>query len=817
MEKKKILLIKLVFTILFVFTSSNVLIAQTGTIKGTVTDNSGNVLPGANVVIEGTNIGEMTNLDGYFLIKEAPVGEQKINISFVGYEAQSKTITIFEDKSIELAFTLKEDIYSLKEITVTASRRSENIQEVAQSISAISGKGLEEMGATEMEGYLKSLPGINLLSASPAQNDISIRGVAPLGGWSATVGYYIGETPLTELDLQPSFGSFDVERIEVLRGPQGTLYGEGSMGGTVKVIPNNPNVDSFQFKFDPEFSSTDKGGSNYQVNAMANIPIIKDKFAARATGFYQNNEGYINNIGIDVENVNNSEIYNGRLMLRYLATDKLYFTGSAIFNKMAIGGQYTGNENFEQITSVRENLNDNFSIYNLNAYYDFSFANLTVTGSYYNRESDRVIDLGYLVPVLDGMFGPIGLGPFTGVWTDDVRDYGVFTAESRLVSTSDGPLNWTVGVFYKNYNMKGEINGDSDPIIPDEVIGGIGASIGIPDLTGTFISNNSRDVKQLALFTEVNYDITEHFNVLGGLRLFNEKRDFSNYTGGLFNVFQTGLPPAEYTDKSDETVLNPKFTFTYNSNKGLVTYVTASKGFRSGGQNLFAAMFQGAPTSYGAETLWNYEGGLKSVISKGKLIANAAIFYNKWTDMQLRTRSFASLTVTENVGEAHTSGIDAEIIWMPIKGLSLSANGNYTKAETDTEVLLPSGNDPNTGEELFEEVPAGTQLPQVPEFSMNLAAQYKLPIKNAFLISRAEYNHTGESTSALLNAKENPSYSTLNLRVGYEYKWIEAYVFANNVSNNVIRQSYWFDDPVTGTNYVLGRPRTIGIGFRTNF
>ncbi len=186
--------------------------------------------------------------------------------------------------------------------------------------------------------------------------------------------------------------------------------------------------------------------------------------------------------------------------------------------------------------------------------------------------------------------------------------------------------------------------------------------------------------------------------------------------------------------------------------------------------------------------------------------------------MQVITRSYASLTATENVGKAHTSGFDAEISWMPLKGLLFSANGNYTVGKTDDILKLPAGVDENTGEELYDEVPKGTQLPFVPEYGVNLATQYKFKVgKGMFITPRADYNYTGKSTTALLDPEENPAYNTINLRVSFDYKWVEVYAFANNVTDERIKQTYWLEDASLGAMYAMGRPRTIGIGFRTRF
>jgi len=806
--------------ILVLLFSSQILMAQTGTIKGIVTDDGGTSLPGANILITGTETGTVTNNSGTFTLDNVPAGEQTLEVSFLGYVSQTRKVTVVDGKTIDLVFELVETDLSLGEIVVTASKRSERIQDVPQSISAISGRQLEQIGATDIRDYINTIPGVKLESPNPIENTVSIRGIAPVSGWASTIGYYVDEAPVTEFGLNPAISSFDMERIEVLRGPQGTLYGEGSMAGTIKMITNKPNVNKPEFRIDPELSSTTNGGLNYNINGMANIPLVKNKLAVRATGFYQNDDGYINNVGIGVDNVNNYQTFGGRVALRYLATEKLFFTASAIYSGSKIGGEFTANNDLEQSTSVRENLNDDYSIYNLSAFYDFKFADLTVTGSYYHHKKDQTVDLGFIIPTVDYLFGLVGEGPFDGVWTDNEEDYNVFTAEARLVSSNESRFKWTTGVFYKNYDMTGQDIGDSDPAISQETIDVLLDAMGLGGMgiEGLFVNEYSRKVQQMALFGELSYDITPKLNILGGIRLFNEKRDFTSLSNGIFPVLQTGMPPTEVEDKGDATVLNPKFVLTYKPGKSVITYLSASKGFRSGGQNLFAFMFEGAPTSYDPESLWNYELGVKSAFAKGKVIANAAFFYNSWTDMQMITRSLASLNVVENVGKAHTTGVDAEISWLPLKGLSFVVGGNYTIAKTDVEIKLPAGFDEETGEELFDVVEKGADLPFVPEYGFNVAGQYRFPVsKYSFLSARADYNYTGKSITALVDPDENPAYSTINLRVGFERKWLEAYIFVDNLLDDRIRQAFWYEDPELGTIYAMGRPRTIGFGIRTKF
>jgi outer membrane receptor protein involved in Fe transport len=814
---------KIVFILFWVFAGSQMLMAQTGSVKGTVTDELGEALPGVNIVVEGTSLGASTDDMGVFLLNNIPLGNQNLKVSFIGFEPLTKSVSIIEGKTAEVSFILKEDAFSLQEVKVTASKRIERIQEVPQSISAISGKKLEARGITDATTYIENLPGINVVQFDPTKISITIRGVAPLGGSATTVGYYLGEAPISSWTA-PATSSFDVERIEVLRGPQGTLYGEGSMGGTVKIIPNKANLTNYQFKFDPQFSST-RGGFSQQYNAMANIPIIKNKLAFRATGYYQNDDGYFDNLGTNTDKANTFDKYGGRFSLRYLASDKLFFTASAIYNKIETGGLFASNDDYEQNSTIAEPMTDKYSVYSLTANYVFSFANLTVTGTYFNQDWKQYMDLAAMAPVLNGVLEMFGLPARNTLFMDRGAEINSTTAEARLVSSTPGPLKWTVGTFYKKFKSDSYFEAGSDPEVTQEEIDMMtGVILGTPPGTikGSMYQNSIEEPQQIALFGEVSYDIGSKLNILGGLRVFNETNSFTSISDGLFSVLTTGKMPATLTQESDETVVNPKVTLTYKPTKNILTYANASRGFRRGGLNVDISMYPDVTDpSYKSESFWNYELGLKSGTTDGKLIANAAFYYNVWTDMQVITRNIANMPLTENVGQAHTTGVDLEINWLPLKGLLLTVGGNYTIAETDVDIKIPTFVDPDTGEEHFDTYEKGSSLPGIPKLSFSLAGEYKFSLsENMFLTPRVEYNYTGDKFSAipdLINGEEIPKNNITNLRLSFDYKRLGAFVYVNNLTDERVKSDFYYNDSEIGKVYWMGRPRTIGIGFRTSF
>lgn len=805
---------------------SGALFAQSVSIIGTVTDEFGNGLAGANVSLEGTTQGAATTKNGSYEIANVTPGSYTVIASYIGYKSRAKNV-IVDDNGTIANFILPASSLGLPMITVSATKREEALQDVPQSISVQTGASLEMREAKDLRDYIGSVPGVNLVSASPSVNNLSIRGITSIHGWASTVSYYIDETPITVRWRAYPTQSFDVERVEVLKGPQGTLYGEGSMGGTIRIITTKPYLSGFQAKVNPVFSSTENGGNNKTINAMVNIPLIKNKIGIRAIGFLQENDGWIKNIGNNYnpmtekvesgEKVNNYKTLGGRIQLRFLPSKNMDMLASVSLGKNESGFTSTANENLEDYTGSRQVSNDEYSLYNLTFSYSMPWANLTISGSNYKRTFDRVIDYGFVLPFLDQIFGQFGFPPFSAAWTVDNELHEILTGEARLVSTGGGPLQWTLGAFYKKYEKTWIFDADSKEHIPSDVVNAFGQYFNV-NITDVYATRDTMETAQTAVFGEVSYKLTPNLNLTVGLRFFNESRFANSWNGGLFPLLLVGVPEMGVDLSEKASVVNPKLTIGYRASDNILTYATVAGGFRSGGENIFYEFFPGVAISYKPEKLMNQELGIKSSWLNNRLTANGSLYYNKWTDMQVQSRAFQTQAAIENVGEAHTSGFEGEVIWLVSKGLEISFGGTWIDAKTDIDLALPMGDDSS-----YTNVPSGTQLPNVPESSYDFGAQYSLPITSKLNITGGvDYSYTESSFHTLLSpatgeAQSNQAYSNLNLRLAVQSGFWEASAFVHNAADVRSMQQFQYENAEVGKVYSISPPRTIGLGLRLKF
>ena len=665
----------------------------------------------------------------------------------------------------------------LEEVLVTATRREQSLQEVPLAISAITGESLRKLGLDDFSDYLTRVPGVSFQRNNETGSSISIRGIGAIDGVAGTVAVYIDEAPISGGNGQvPNIRTFDVERVEVLRGPQGTLYGEGSLGGTIKYIMNKPDATAFGARIEGDVSNISHGGTEFGLNGMINLPLIEDKLAVRVSGLYRDADGWIDMpelIGGGAKDVNDTRVDNWRLALRYMPVDELTLDASVIYNETDIGAGQASTKDWKSNAFNADVASDEWVQANFTLTYDFGWAELVSATSYWGREEFHLFDLGELAPVfgIENVYVPV----------DSEEDR--FTQEIRLSSNTDQALDWTVGLFYKNNERDDLATVASEPDLPFTI----------------FEQDGTVETTQKAIFGELGYQFTDRWHASLGLRWFDEEVDSDVFVNDFGSVTRD-------TDTSSSDDVHPKVSVKYDISEDAMVYATTSQGFRSGGVNL---IFNDptAEAAYGPDTLVNYEVGTKTTWLEGRLTANAAIFRQDWSDVQ----ALGADEFVTNAGDAHSQGIELEIVAMLFESLQLSFAGAYI----DEAVL----------DEDFAEAPKGSELSDVSDINYNVSLDHYYTFSNGLdLVSNINYNYVGESWPGLVpkgtsTSIKNRSYGLLSLNVGVAGEKWSVTLFGDNLTDEYaeyLRYDIFVEEHLQG-HADAARPRTVGLRFGMDF
>lgn len=741
---------------------------------------------------------------------------------------------------------------ALEEITVTATKRETGLQDVPISISAVSGESLENVGIEDFDDLVSAVPSLSMKSSGPGRTQLNIRGIAAATGFAPTVSYYIDEMPISTISSgsSTSFAQtvispkmFDLDRVEVLRGPQGTLFGSSAMGGTVRLITNQPSMDGFVAKVAGDVSSTTDGGMNFGLNGMANL-VLGDNAALRLVGSNTTRDGYIDRVFDDgegnsgrVSDVDSEETNSLRASLRFNVTDTFYVQPTYFYQKMEMDGKpnFDGPDsdplNQYRRFDAAEPFDDEFTMASLTANNDFDSFSVMFNYSQLDRDLVNVEDMTDAVDFLGqpGIFG-YGLAPEAN-YVDEWIELDDETIELRVTSNSDSDLQWLLGYYSKdatstaNYRMQRGFEFVTD--------------LGIANTRD--VSNYEED----AFFGEASLAFAEAFEFTLGLRTLDY--DFSQQKedwGYVYDPGAGGLPEDEASTldvSASDSETHYRATLAWNAFDAGQLYLTSSDATRPGGgnrsiprstdpddgnayfcdQELTALGIVGNPTSYAGDSVENLEFGIKAQPTDA-LRLNAAIYKIDWTDIQQRvsTSGACGFNFTANLGEAESTGVEAEIIAAISDQVTLSAGVGYTKSEL-TETIEQLG------------ITSGDLLPDVPELTMSANIDWTRPLGTGemFLIGNVNYvdetleifGSASDDVSGLLIDSGNvkPDYTLLNLRVGFisDSNW-KASLYIDNATDEEAYYSYNDAIVVNVPGFdrtARNRPRTIGLSAQFDF
>ena len=749
----------------------------------------------------------------------------------------------------------------LEEIVITASRREKNLNDTPISVAAIGSEEIDRKNISEMNDYLRLIPGVNLVDQGVGRNQVIMRGIAvdpqrSARASSSTVGIYFGEVPLVSLSAlggSPDLKMIDLERVEVLRGPQGTLFGSGALSGAVRNIPNAPVLDELSGSFKTGYSKTNEyGDDNTKFEGVINVPV-SDSVAIRAVAYHHRTSGYVRNItgtqlannGIvagdeniggsrpnilaqdavgefggaglyrDMDNVGETTYDGARLSILWQPTDDLGVNLTHIYQDVEQVGQpyvtlntrgYTQvslafGENVNALSGKEEGQKDKVNITNLVVDYDFGWANLMSSTSLLTDDSEFNYEVSSFVR----------RSPLVNLIQ---KESEMFVQEFRLVSQGEGPFHYVAGIYYEDM--------ESDEDRPHYATG--------EDLSLSFFGNpfgadnplidlgyRDRTVEQTAFYGEVSYDFSEQLEFTLGARRFDYERSNRNYGTGAFGE-------RDRTDSFDESGTRFKANLSYNIDDDSLIYFQVAEGFRLGNTNAPInnslcdvnndGVLDGtsAPITDGfdSDDVENIELGIKLGLLENRMQVNAAIYSIDWTGIpltvpagklpeQVEQECFANITA--NAGEAKSQGFELETTYQVTEAFRFSFGGAYTNAELSTD--FPAGNG-------FD----GDRLSGSPEYNVNLGINYDFDLSGNPSFIRSDYAYVGDYFNKLgEEGDEMGDYGQLNASAGIQIDQVSLEIYGQNLTN---------EDALTHIGVLVPdtrafrlRPRTIGfnVGF----
>jgi len=702
----------------------------------------------------------------------------------------------------------------LAEIIVTATRRSERLQDVPMSITALSGVELLKRGANDVNDIIANSPGLsNPAQGLGTQNNLIIRGVAT--GAGSTLAQATVSFMLDDIDLNPGAVTFgtadpkivDVQQVEVLRGPQGTLFGAGSLSGVVRFISNKPDLENFSGSVQTTGSSTDHGGTSEDISGVLNAPLIEGKLAARLVAYYDDDAGWVDDAARGISNVNGTHTYGARFSLSAKPIDELSVVFTAMddrTNELGSTGtfyypqpglpDYKTEQPYYSVGSAKFDTH----IYNLLSTWTPAWGTLTSTTNYFDRFIDGTQDLGSILPALGLPFsGPNASAP--SVAPNTIHDV---SQEFRFDSPQMGPVRFTTGAFYQR------VASDPTQIVTSNS----------PDAPLILAATGTTVQWQAALYGSGTYTLADRIDFTAGVRVSKDVVHFVTLESGA-------LAGANSAGSEADKPVTPRAAITFRQTTDLTWYVQAAKGYRVGGPNVTAGN-EAALSSYHPDSLWNYELGSKVRLLDGTLNLNTSLYDIEWSNMQVGLVTPQGFNYIGNGGKARIYGLEEEMVlratpWLELGGTVSVDHAATTSAAAISRVsfgALGPAPDLEPTAATSNGVLSGYRLPGSPELQGSLYGEAQFPVLNYEGFVRLSAQYVGSAyTDFDSQGLKFGNYAVGNLRVGMKFPHLDVTAFADNFTNSsglTSAQDLSLFNVPTGFRV---RPRTLGVTLRASF
>lgn len=732
-----------------------------------------------------------------------------------------------DDRATESAGQQDDDgVNTVETIVVTAQRRGvQGIQEVPISITALGEDKLELLGADDFVDFAFNVPGLSFQDFGPTgsegNRDLTLRGISSSSG--PTVGFYLDEAAIPFRDPK----LLDIARVEVLRGPQPSLYGAGSVGGTIRFITNQPRADKFEGSIGATALTVKEGGEGLHLDGVVNIPIIEDRVAARIIGFYRTEDGYIDNVlsqssttdpvvddpvigdllNVD-RDVNDEETFGVRAQVAFFLNENLTVTPSIFHQDTSIGARPVfdvdqGLDELQQVRLTSTPEEDVFTLYNLTIDQGLVWGEIISSTSYFETDFGQIQDMTGFIRA-NAPFSPVA-----AMETEKTEE--TFTQEIRLVTDFESRLNFIFGGSYRDYERRFRqswfIPGFNDAAVD------AGIPLFVTD-EAFFLADDILELEESVVFGEAILDLTDNLEFAVGGRWFSVEQQETLNESGFF-----AFPPFDdIVTKSSESAFRPKVQLSYKPTDDALVYAVASEGFRVGGVNrplpdicdaaLAAGGFSEVPAGYESDSVWNYETGVKTSWANDRLVANVSGYYMDWSDVQQSiVFPVCGFGFLGNGGAARSIGVEFDFVLRPVEGLELSAVGSFVDTELTEDAPAIGGEE-------------GERLLNVPRWSGALSAYYYFPAFREYTgLIGSDVQYVGDRFESFNQddpSSVRDSYTLTNLRVGMQNDDWQFAVYIQNLTDE--RPILSVRGNFSGTRAVTSvRPRTIGVELKRSF
>ena len=721
---------------------------------------------------------------------------------------------------------------ALEEIVVTAMKRASTVQTTPVSITVLGAKTLATTHADDFADFAKLVPGLTATDLGPGNKRYALRGLQSPG--EPEVALYYDEIPISGLPggsldtgaAQLDLKLFDTNRIEVLRGPEGTLYGNGSEGGAIRIISNLPVLDRIEGDTEITGGATQGGAPSFGINQMFNLPVVDNKFAVRLALYYRNEGGWIDDKyqpaialpQINEKNLNDEVTWGGRLSMSWQVNDDWNITNITYYQHMHTENSFElypdfaqPNDRYESKAFVRTPWTDEAAMDDLISTYELPWASFVATGAYQFRRVDTPVDTTrYLLSLFGctiynwhrGCTGPNDL-PAAG---DAKEQVSAWSGEMRLVSKSGSRLQWTIGTALqdaRDFRLSQVAKTDPGGYIDYDSAGDAENRL--------FARSNVDYFDQYSFFGNAGYEILHGLTLSAGLRWFHSYRSDEQT---VIQQFFPGSPiGAEPFQSFSQGALFKSFELSYAFSPTALAYLQASQGFRAGGPNYPGGFTETAPP-YGADSVWDYEAGLKLALLDHRLTWDSALFRIDWSNLQVILPR-ANFSYISNAGNARSQGFESELHAELWRGLSTSLGVSYN----DAQLVGPQPDSGNPATRLQ----AGDRLAGVPRWTSNASLIYETHLSPHYTAT-GRLDLTSQSSRTSVVPPQNPAYFVtspyalvdMHMRVDRDDGW-GASIDVDNLFNSYAELSAQSDDANLVRSITAARPLTVTLGVSKRF